>query len=284
MPYITKSNSKKLIAQFVCDDISLSEIINLYNKKLWMLSNGEKLWIIKAKRFYDSDGRLIEERFVKQKREDTKTYVFEGGASAYHSHGKCDRINSEYINFLIPPEIKERGEGAIAKFREWFKNNRNLLVENEYEKFSKKLQAEFLLVNPPQRIEYENSGFEIIENPSLSNVEFQVNNIINEANIFYSRSKLHTDTIDLVGYKTYSLLKNNTDVDKESIIYIWHHHYKEPLKKKLIDYYRVMFNPDLEFSGELLDALGLIKCSQCYDKNQLNTVYDNYQPIPLCEY
>ena len=38
----------------------------------------------------------------------------------------------------------------------------------------------------------------------------------------------------------------------------------EPLKKALIEYYRIKFNPNIEMNGLILDQLGFKQCRNCH--------------------
>jgi hypothetical protein len=42
--------------------------------------------------------------------------------------------------------------------------------------------------------------------------------------------------------------------------------FKKPLKKDLIEYYRLKLNPDLEMKGYFLEKLGFKPCGHCHDE------------------
>lgn len=96
---------------------------------------------------------------------------------------------------------------------------------------------------------------------NISNLENEIDQLIDQAERFYFQSSVHQNTIDLKGDFVYKLAK---EASKSSIIYIWHYSYKEKLKEKLITYYRLKLNPELEFSGKLLDMLSCRQCQNCY--------------------
>jgi len=49
-------------------------------------------------------------------------------------------------------------------------------------------------------------------------------------------------------------------------LFTWHNIYKKDLKNLLCHYFRIKFNPELEFLGDLLDNLGFLRCKACHDK------------------
>jgi hypothetical protein len=54
-----------------------------------------------------------------------------------------------------------------------------------------------------------------------------------------------------------------TDEELRDFLRSYMDKYKTPTKGMLVDYYRVRFNPDLQFSGDLLEQLGFLKCYHC---------------------
>lgn len=259
MPYITQSNSKNILYHIDINQISPYELDKLYVKRLWLLSKKEQLWLSGAKQLFGTPDEFINSIYIKQKSIDTKNFVYEGGLPAYHEDPRCERLNSTYNNFEIPPEIKEKGDIAIQKFREWFKENQ-YLYENDERKFLNNLEARFLLKNPPKKISNSNSGIVDFNNIDITKLESEIDQLLAQAERFYYESPIHQNTIDLKGDFAYKLAKT---ANKDSIIYIWHHSYKEKLKEYLLTYYRVKLNPDLEFSGRLLDALNFHPCQYC---------------------
>ncbi|WP_188630997.1 hypothetical protein, partial [Oceanisphaera marina] len=191
--------------------------------------------------------------------QDTKKYVFEGGNPTYHTNKKCERFTSNFINLEIPPEIADKGDESIKRFRAFCKENMDLLVSDE-SRFKERLSIHFLLKNPPNKISHNNSGSVEFQNLSLEELESLIDQLLEDADAFRNRDK---DTAKLIRNKGYG-----TDRAKEAKIegnplFIWHNKYKTNLKRLLQEYFRVKLNPDLKFEGELLEQLGFKPCHNC---------------------
>ena len=65
--------------------------------------------------------RFFNEYYVRIVNIDTREYVRKEYPPAYHISRECERLNSDFHNYLIPKEIKERGDDEIKKYRAWFK-------------------------------------------------------------------------------------------------------------------------------------------------------------------
>lgn len=151
MPYITLSNSKKILHHINMDEIRPRDLNDLYKKRLWLLSNKEQLWLSAAKKLFERPEEFISSMYIKQKPIDTKRYVYEGFLPAYHDDEKCERLISTYDNFEIPEEIRAKGDKEIERFRTWFKENKELYEKDEGG-FLSKLESNFLLRNPPTKV------------------------------------------------------------------------------------------------------------------------------------
>lgn len=259
MPYITHYNSHKILNQVDLDKMDLKDLSNLYKSRLWLLSQKEQIWLSGAKSLFGNPEQFLSSMYIKNRAVDTKRFIYEGYLPAYHDDKNCERLNSSYSNFEIPVEIIHKGDSEIEKFRKWFKLNQSLL-ENEPSRFLTRLEVEFSLKNPPTKISGDNSGVVDFENVNIDTLEKEIDQLLEHAQRFYYQSEVHKNTIDLNGGRSYFHAKG---AKKDTIIYIWHHSYKEKLKQKMITYYRLKLNPELEFSGNLLKALNFRACSNC---------------------
>lgn len=237
---------------------------DLYELSLWMLSVPERRWLAAARMIYQSPEFYIENFYKKVEagRRKDSDWVFLGGAPAYHLNGSCDKLLSDYRNFRIPVEIVHRGEAEKQKFREWFVENERFIDDPVI--FVNKMSANFFLKNPPRIDEFraDNSGFTIEENPSLQKIQGQINKKIDAMK---SKMDGHRKLISEYGMKTYLLRKGELviqDASDREILLAWHDS-KESLKKDLKTYFKVKFNPDLEFQDTLLQSIGFRPCKSC---------------------
>jgi len=259
--YITKSNFESIVHDLGVKDSASFDYSKLYIKDLsFILSTKEMRPLFNIMKSYENVD-FLEDMFIKvQPKKDTQSYVFEGGAPAYHYDPGCPRLHSKFRNLEIPPEIKY--SGRVNNFRDFCKKNMDLLESNPKE-FYKRMDAVFILKNPPEYLEYANSGLQNIDNMDLEQLCREIDKLLEDAKNFMNINEPTYKTIKSLGYGTHA-------VDEAKIpgnpLYIWHNKFKANLKKFLKAYYRVKLNPELKFSGKLMEQLGFHSCNHCRPK------------------
>ena len=76
-----------------------------------------------------------------------------------------------------------------------------------------------------------------------------------------------------LAYKEDKVINNNTvysDTEIKNLLNKYDIEFKKPLKRMLIEYYRLKFNPKIKMQGEILEQLGFKSCSYCYDETPIN--------------
>ena len=274
MAYLTKSNSLKIIAR-----IDFKKIGNLegevYKKPIFFFSDYEKNNLLGLKELLKDPETFIQEYYVPIENTDNLRYVYEGGKPAYHSKSDCERLNSNYRNFEIPEEIREKGKDEVLRFRSWFKENQYLLEKPDI--FVARLQMAFGVTMNPKAIDHENSGVELKENLNLEELEKRINKYISDAGQYFNKSDQEKKEIirrfqkyTFLAYSNKDIQNNNTRFSDESIkkfLKQYDVHFKRPIKDLLIEYYKVLHNPDLKFEGNLLEQLGFRPCGACHTEN-----------------
>lgn len=272
--FITQANARKIEGGVDREKLKKLYLEDLYHMSLWMLSKKEQQWLASLKMLYQNSEFFIQEFYcsvqAEKRRDSDWVYVSDAGP-AYHISRDCEKLNSTYINYQIPPEICHRGNPEKEKFRVWFKENKSLL-EHDPNLFSKRLEATFALRNPPHIEEFKaaNSGVEIFENVDLENFDKTIQEQIENMKNFYDKNK---SVLSEYGIRSYSVLKehekqNNSEIksslkDEEiNILRRWQDQ-KEQLKSNFRLYLKLRFNPDLSFSRGLLDQLGFHCCKEC---------------------
>lgn len=286
MAYLTKSNSLKIIAR-----IDFKQIGNLqgevYKKPIYFFSDYEKNNLLGLKELLKDPETFIQEFYVPIENTDNLRYVYEGGKPAYHAKPDCDRLNSNYKNFEIPEEIREKGKDEVLKFRSWFKENQYLLEKPDV--FVARLQMAFGVTMNPKAIDYENSGVEVKENLNLEELEKRINKFISDAGQYFNNADQEKKDIirrfqkyTFLAYSNKDIQNNNTRFSDEALkkfLKQYDVHFKRPIKDLLIEYYRVLHNPDLKFEGNLLEQLGFRPCGSCHNENSNNTTTENNNEI-----
>ncbi len=280
MAFLTKSNSLRIIAS-----IDFKKIGNLnghvYKKPIYFFSQYEKNNLLGLKELLSDPENFIREFYVPIENIDSFKYVFEGGKPAYHHNHNCSRLNSNFKNFEIPEAIRERGKDEVFKFRKWFKENQYLLDKPDV--FVARVFSAFKIQVNPKAIDYDNSGVEIIENLNLEELENRIDNYISKAGQYFNSSNNEKKNVirrfqkyTFLAYSENTIHNNDTRFSDSAIkkfLKQYDIHFKRPIKELLIEYYRVLHNPNLKFEGSLLEQLGFKPCNSCieYEEKQ-NTI------------
>ena len=281
MPYITKGNSSKIISHIdirkLPDNFGESRG-KVYKQAITFFSLIEQNNLLLRKEFYRKPSSFIEIFKKLEKKPDTYTYIYEGGTPAYHAALDCPKLNSNFDSYEVPIEIKERGPEEVIRFRKFFAQNKELF-DNNSTAFYLRMTAAFHLSVALKPVDYENSGPKLIETNNLLELEEIINSILSEVEDIYWKSApakrmmmsqfRRMTFLAFPPYNQKPIQNNETGFSDEEIRgFLGHfaHEFKIPIIKYLKDYYRVYFNPDLSFEGELLEALGFKKCSHCYSQ------------------
>ncbi|MCJ8314245.1 MAG: hypothetical protein HRU38_05605 [Saccharospirillaceae bacterium] len=260
MTYITNSNEKTLF-HVLAKEIDICCVDqNFYKYPINILSIHEKNYLRKIKELFKNFDFHIDKIYEKRIKVDTKSLVYEGGRPAYHKQETCEKLNADYFNYPIPEEIKGKGDKEIDRYRLWFKENEHL-IDSDPKLFETRIQAVFFIKNPKsiEIISKKNSGYTNFKNVEITDIEDEIDRLINFANEFCQSNETTRNIIDIYGdasHKTY--IDKNIDL----IIKKWNK-IKYDLKAELITYFRMKFNPNLKFDGKILDALGYSVCGYC---------------------
>lgn len=259
--FITKNNCLRIVRKL---DYSrdAKDLEDLYKKKLWHILSTPELALLSIFKEACENPDLVFEAYKRiEEKKDTKKWVWEGGAPAYHSTPSCEKLNSDYRNMEIPAEIEHRGDSEISRFREFFSANR-VLLETDEPRFIKKLAAYFFLKTVPKFIISNNSGVNNIDNINLEDLEDRIDLLLIDAEEFRNRDESTKLKIERQGYGTHKIREAR---EPGSVLHIWHNKYKKELKNLLCHYFRIKFNPEFGFNGMLLDNLGFKRCACCHD-------------------
>ncbi len=270
MPYITQFNALRMLGSFEEIDFVTGEI---YDIPIYVFNKFELKQLSAARALFEDREFLDGKMYKTIIPEDRHKYVFDGSKPRYHFNLECERLAQDFFNFEIPEEIKERGISEINRFRIWFKENKDLLEKPDI--FNMRIAAAFGLKNQIKHVNYDNSGSSEIENLDLCQVKDNINNLLGQIDSYYQTANARKKYViakykklTYLAYKSDPLLDNDTgysDTAVKNFLKVYDKTFKVPLKKLLIDYYRTLYNKDLKFLGNLLDALGFLPCLTCYN-------------------
>jgi hypothetical protein len=296
MAYITKANSKRILRKINLNDIpDFKE--EVYKKPIYFLSKWETKYLLLMRSLLKEPEKFAIEVYQPVVNRDTFQYVYESEQPpSYHSNKNCERLTSKFKNFEIPFEIKSRvrekakKEGKTEKeineleklqvdvFRSWFKENFELF-NNDTAEFLKKLEIRWNIQRNVSEIERENSGVEIIDDLNLVELEAEIDKIISESGRYFVNNTDKQQIIrrfqklTFLAYKKGDIDINDTEFSDDELrqfLLEYDTKFKKPLKELLIQYYRVKYNPDLSFEGQLLERLNFRACSVCEGTADIN--------------
>ena len=275
MPYITKSNARKILEKIELTPTHFQGK-DIYERKIYCFNALERTKLLQHLLFYSEPDSII--GYVKIKSQDNFRFVFEGGQSAYHDRPDCEKMTGAFFNVEVPNQIKKAGEDKIIEFRNWFKKEEiKKLYLNNKKDFLIQLRKEFSddTLTTPIEISFDNSGVEEIENLDLIGLISEIEYLIAAAaDSFKGSDELTKKIIILFDKKTHLASKdaeipgNHFGIPDDQLRMILREYegsFKLPLMALLKQYYRVKYNPDLQFKGKLLEQLGFRKCSKCHD-------------------
>jgi hypothetical protein len=271
MAYITKSNSQRIISEIELKRFSNSDL-SIYKQPIDFFNELENNKLFGLKQLLQNPEIFIKDFYVRIVKNDQMQYVYEGGKPAYHLKSDCEQLNSNYRNYEIPEEIRSRGAAEITMFRNWFKENEQLIEKPDL--FVARIQLAFGISIHPRTIERENSGVEVKENLNLEELEERIDDYILKSKSYYNEADVEKKGIirtysknTYLGFRKEPIRFNRTrfsDDVLKNFLREYDTHFKRPVKELLTEYYRIKFNPELKFEGQLLEQLGFKPCSICH--------------------
>jgi hypothetical protein len=243
----------------------------IYKKEIYNFSNYEKVSLLAMQELLKNPEKYFTEVYNPIKIKDSFKYVYPEHQPSYHKNSDCPKLQSNFQNFELPEEIKLRGMVTIIEFRKWFKENAFLL--NKPDVFVFRLQTAWKIVINPKSINFDNSGYQDFKNYTLQELEEKIDQLLKEAGSFYYECDKNKTILNRfgkathLGYNPDPIADNNTnfkDDDVKAFLRDYYERFKLPIKRLLIEYYRVKLNPDLVFAENLLEAIGFKPCLFCH--------------------
>ncbi|MEI6949938.1 hypothetical protein V9K67_22315 [Paraflavisolibacter sp. H34] len=271
MAYITVSNSKKLIKKL--DEFTLDSVAEkIYKRDIYFLSRRESANLKGIRELFKDLEKFITEYYQPIVVKDTYRYVFPENQPAYHRDNTCDRLHSNFRNIEVPSIIREKGVEEVIKFRTWYNNTQFNFDDPKDYIFKLQLKFPYVGVIVPQTIDYSNSGAELKKDYSLAELECEIDGLLLECDNYFNDNPNLRDLI--YRYQKWTFLafvdgeiKNNRsglkDEQLKSFLKAYELKFKTPVKERLVEYYRVKYNPNMEFKGTLLEQLGFKPCGTC---------------------
>lgn len=136
-----------------------------------------------------------------------------------------------------------------------------------------RLLAKYGIAVPLENIKRDNTGLEEIINYDLEHLEANIDGLIKAAGRYYYANENNTAILKVYSKHTYlayrkeplqNMFGDLKDEDVKNFLKDYDNRFKKPLKRLLIEYYRLTLNPEIELKGTLLEHLGFKACRNCY--------------------
>jgi len=212
--------------------------------------------------------------YEKLEKKSNNSYVFVGGIPSYHKYESCPKLGSDFFNYKIPESIKKQGEEKIEEFRQWFRENFELL-KNDEEAFKMRLQLKYKVFTI-EIVNYTNSGFDYVENYTKEILFTRINSLISNAGDYFKSQK--DEVQKLIKYyqrKTFMVIQDLkldnlfgfTEDNVKLILKEYHYMFVEPTKYYLLELIKVNYKDKIdtfELGESLLASLNFKPCQFCY--------------------
>lgn len=290
MAYITKYNFDKLFNNRYRYDATkkLKGTIELMERIVCYYSDDEMQRFLAYRELAKDPASFL--GLYKVPFKDTYTYVWEA-PPAYHNSSSCELLLSDYSGkgAIIPDEIRRLGYDMIAKYREFYKNNKTI-HDKDPQMFFNLVNKTFHTNISGEKIDSDyaaNSGVKQIPNIPLErlievfnrNVEVLLkywNAHIIVCSNFAKRSYYITDYVRKNGpnvfytntsdmSNTKGKVFNGTGISNALVIDRVREiqHLKSFMSGQIKDIILKKYNPLVSMDSTLLDALGFKRCSKC---------------------
>lgn len=269
MAYITLANANSIVFNSDLKDSDLKG--EMYKIPIYFFSKYEEQSLLAIQELLQNPEYYFTEIYQPHEPIDTYKYVYEGKRPAYHNEPNCERLNADWDNYEIPEDISERGEEAVIEFREWFETVAHL-IKDRPDAFVMRLHARWGILTNVNAISRGNSGHMELENLTIQNLEARIDSRIRAAGRYYYKSAKTKSVLRqfskyaFLGDKNEPINSNRTgfpDHEVKELLKYYNKQFKKPLKRDLVEYYRLKLNPDIRMEGYFLENLGFKPCGCC---------------------
>ena len=307
MATITNSTFSQLVKEsnsHLKDDVKIDFdffLNHVYeNKKIFFVFNFyERRKLFTARCLLEDEKKFISSYYNKlEVKPDKKEFVYsKGGSFKYHLFDDCISISSDYVDFVIPEEIKREGGSYIEIFRKWFEEkkfkelyidtkNKDLVNRNIVSEFNKTFPLDIFCnqINPNYNFirERVNTGTVKVEY-RFSKSEFyeKINNLLTKRDKLLKNSDLRKQLAlcDFLLYKDESSINSylnqkfkydlidNYGLENLKIFWKRHKEIKNEIYYLLIEHYKWTYNFKEKSYDEIdLNELGFVCCRYCESK------------------
>jgi hypothetical protein len=268
--YITEANSKRILNSITVTKLNLNG--EIYKTPIYFFNKFECKSLLLLKEFFMNPQKFFNEYYKFVEPQDASKFIFFATAPSYHVKQTCDRLNSDYVNYLTPSEVLAKGSSEVLRFKMWCASNKYLIDENKKDVFFERCRLAFGLKITPKMVEYNNSGVTTFKNYTIKQIEEMIDNLHTQAPTFFNRdTKTNTILRNLSKYaylakKNDFIFSNNTefsDDEVKKVLLEFDTKFKQPIYRLLREWYRVKYNRTVALDVNILESIGFHACSTC---------------------
>jgi hypothetical protein len=275
MAYITSFNAARIIRETELNNLEIDG--SIYKREIYFFNRFEKNELLAFKELISNPEVFVTEYFHPISIGDTETYVFEysGKKPSYHRVHDCFFLHQDFKNMKIPNPIKEAGI-PVQEFRDWFiRELKTAFERGAYDVIQERIRLKYRVnVSQQDFVKFENSDFVDFSNYDIEELENKLEELIKAAGRYYYDNKEILEYYSKQTYLAYKSMEleynptNMTDAELKKFIRNYNETYKVPVKVLLREWYRLQFNPNFDFAGNILEALNFKPCRYCYDEGR----------------
>lgn len=254
---------------------------DVYKRPIYFFSQYEKKELLLIKQLFAEPNSFFETYYKQQEADaDTLEWVDPPKLPSYHLNHQCSALNSDYKNYKIPEQIREKGSQVVWDYRNWFKTVQYLLERGDVDAFIARLFSRWGIAVRVSDFMSPNSGLMLKNEYEIDELTSTIDALIRDAGRFYYATEKNNTILKRyskashLAYVKGELSDNETgytDEEVKSLLEEYDKKFKKPLKTLLVEYFRLTLNQDLKLHETKLIALGLRKCKRCSESKEINT-------------
>ena len=274
MPFVTEFRTNMVLKSLIGEIPENIREWEPYKKSIYFLNRLDKTNLIYFKKFCENPIENIDKIYNPIEVIDRKKYVYEGAKPSYHKFEDCQFLHSNFVNYPIPDEIREKGDEAVEEFRNWFKES-----EEHFRKFPDQYKLRMFQKYKIEvsindlKVDYQNSGNVYKENLTLKDIETRIDSLLNNAAKYYKEDVKRQEVIRRFQTATFlafkeDIIENNTteysDEELKEILIEYHNLFIEPTLYYLKEFFKTFYNADIEINEKIFEELNFKKCGHCF--------------------
>lgn len=262
--YVTRHTFTRLGKKFLRPaDVSVDAIYDyIYEKSLAeVLNHAEASSLYVQKRMIE--GKADELTFSESK--FFPNYVFSVGQPKFHASKDCEFLQSDFVNYLVPPEIKVLGPEKVVAFQRFCEDNKRIFREKSPDVFWAHVGAHFKVSIRPKPVQYGNSGISNSDRMTVDTIKARIEEVLAQAHTMLD-DDVANGLLKRFRYagKWKQALAQVDDATAKALVEKFFD-LKRDLLNLLFEFYKKSQGvEDLALPADLLNLGGLAPCKVCW--------------------